>query len=576
MNNMMNNMGMMNPSMNPMMMNNQGNMNTMMMNNMNNMMMNNNMNMNTMMMNNNMNDMNMNPMMNSMNQGNMNTMMMNNMNNMNNNMNNMNMNPMMNSMNQGNMNPMMMNNNMNMNTMMMNMMMMNNMNQGMNPMMMNNMTMMNNPLMMSQMMNMMNNQNQGNNDDLNSNNQNQNNVPAKAPVPDLSEKIKKEEKEKKKKLMKQIINKEGHAGPAKHCKELEIISDMAIMGSITKDYITADKQNNPNKYISTTEALTHQEKYYNILGILADYLTKQGVLTAIEKKDQNKLSSEKLKEIDTFLQFLINGLTNLKKHELRFDFGWEKNQLILTDIKEQEDFMDELRYALHQGLNIPADHMVITYPRSGSVLVTVVFNTEDYNNLQMGTLNPIFAQHAPDLNHLKSIESNLILDGILLNPELLDSKGNNQGSGWGVNEQRGGRPYNPPLGWVGYGLKVVGKYDNGNNDWLDYRGVPGEWCVAYHGASQKINQNYNLMRDDDDLNHPGQKVGEGVYCCPKPYVLDNEGGVVQINNKKYKIGFMLRVRPNKIREAKSNPDYWVLNGNSSEIRPYRILIKELN
>ena len=126
-----------------------------------------------------------------------------------------------------------------------------------------------------------------------------------------------------KKLIKQIINKEGKNGLLKHCKELEVISDMSIMGAITRDYITIDTQNNPNKYISTQNAVNSLEQDYFILGILSDYLTNQGVLTAIEKKDQNQLSSEKSKEIDTFLQFLINGLTNLKKHELRFYFGWE-------------------------------------------------------------------------------------------------------------------------------------------------------------------------------------------------------------------------------------------------------------
>ena len=99
--------------------------------------------------------------------------------------------------------------------------------------------------------------------------------------------------------------------------------------------------------------------------------------------------------------------------------------------------------------------------------------------------------------------------------------------------------------------------------------------MAYHGASSKNNQNYNVMRDVEDSNHPGQKVGEGVYCSPKPSVLDSDGGIVQVGNKKYKIGFMLRVKPDKIRIAKTNPDYWVLNGNSDEIRPYRILIKNL-
>ena len=58
------------------------------------------------------------------------------------------------------------------------------------------------------------------------------------------------------------------------------------------------------------------------------------------------------------------------------------------------------------------------------------------------------------------------------------------------------------------------------------------------------------MRDKDDTNHHGNKVGEGVYCSPKPNVLENDGGIVQVGNKKYKIGFMLRVRPDKIRIAK--------------------------
>ena len=536
--NNMNNMGQ--PNMNPMAMGMMNNMQqTMLMNNM--------AQQGTMMMNPMMNPMMMNPMMNPMMMG---TMNMNNMNPM-----------MMGTMNMNNMNPMMMGT-MNMNNM--------------NPM---GYGMMNNPNMMNQMMNILNNsQNMEKNDNNNMNNMNNNNNINIAPnvqIPDLTEKIKKEEEEKRKKLIKQIINKESGGQAAKHCKELETISDMAIMGAITKNYIEVDSSQNPNKYIPIQDALKSKEEYYLVLGILAEYLNKQGVTTAIEKKDQNQLSKEKLKEIDTFLQFLINGLSNLKKHELKFEFGWEKNQLILDDIKEQEEFLDELRVALAKGFNIKTNQMVITYPRSGSVLVTVAFGTEDYNNLTLDQLKGIFQQHAPNLNKIIGIESNLVLDGILLNPELLDNRGNNLNQGWGIGEMRGGRPYYPPSGWKGYGLRVLGKYDNGNNNWISYNGGPGEWCIAYHGATQKNNKDYIKMRDEDDTNHAGSKVGEGVYCSPKPNVLDSDGGVIQVGNKKYIIGFMLRVRPDKIRIAKSNPDYWVLNGNSSEIRPYRILLKEI-
>jgi hypothetical protein len=272
--------------------------------------------------------------MNNMGQPNMNPMAMGMMNNMQQTMfmNNMAqqgtmmMNPMMNPMMMGTMN---MNN---MNPMMMGTMNMNNM----NPM---GYGMMNNPNMMNQMMNILNNsQNMEKNDNNNMNNMNNNNniniVPDPVQIPDLTEKIKKEEEEKRKKLIKQIINKESGGQAAKHCKELETISDMAIMGAITKNYIEVDSSQNPNKYIPIQDALKSKEEYYLVLGILAEYLNKQGVTTAIEKKDQNQLSKEKLKEIDTFLQFLINGLSNLKKHELKFEFGWEKNQLILDDIKE--------------------------------------------------------------------------------------------------------------------------------------------------------------------------------------------------------------------------------------------------
>ena len=510
----------------------------------------------------------------------MNTMMMNNQNTMNfnnnmgfaNNMNNMNVMNGMNTMN--------MMNNMNMpgnNINMMNMNMMNNM--GMNNMM--NMSMMNMQNMPGNNMNMMN---MGMMNDMNMamNNNNNNNaenniniinnpIDVQKQQEEALKALKKKEAEERRKLFSDIINKES----GENLDKISTISDMANMGSITRYYIEVDSQEHPEKYIPFDQAFSSGDEDYFILGIVADYLKKQGVVVAIEKRDQNQLSKQKLKEIDTFLQFLINGLTNLKKHEFKFEFGWEKNNLILTDTTEQNTFMNELKVALSKGFSIKTNEIIIQYPRSGSVLVTVMFVSEDFNNINVQQIQNILSIHSPDYNNLIGLESMLVLDGILLNPELLDHRGDNKNQGWGYNETRGGRPYIPPKGWIGYGLKVWGKYDKGDNNWIAHNGVQGEWCVAYHGASQKLNQNYKQMRDVEDSNHPGQKVGEGVYCSPNPNVLDQEGGVTQVGNKRYKIGFMLRVRPEKIRIAKTNPDYWVLNGTSDEIRPYRILIKQI-
>ena len=168
---------------------------------------------------------------------------------------------------------------------------------------------------------------------------------------------------------------------------------------------------------------------------------------------------------------------------------------------------------------------------------------------------------------------------------------------WAHGENRGGRPYNPPDGWIGFGLNVLNKYDNGNNDWLACDGRPGEWCVAYHGAcvhntSEQIKQIIKPILEQnlkpgagqayssyDDACHPGQKVGVGVYCSPNPGVADGYSGQIDVNGHRYKVAFMLRVKPDKIRYSSSCVDYWVLNagnGDFSEMRPYRFLIKKVS
>ena len=185
----------------------------------------------------------------------------------------------------------------------------------------------------------------------------------------------------------------------------------------------------------------------------------------------------------------------------------------------------------------------------------------------------------------------VIADVMNLNPDLLSGLGNNITGEWAQGEKRGGRQYNPPNGWIGYGLNVLNKYDNGNNDWLACNGRAGEWCIAYHGAcngqsSDNVKKGIKSILETnlkpgggqayashDDANHPGQKVGRGVYCSPNPSVILGYAGTMNINGHDYRAAFMLRVKPDKIRYSSSQPDYWVVNGDFSELRPYRLLIK---
>ena len=49
-----------------------------------------------------------------------------------------------------------------------------------------------------------------------------------------------------------------------------------------------------------------------------------------------------------------------------------------------------------------------------------------------------------------------------------------------------------------------------------------------------------------------------------------------VNGTNYLMGFMMRVKPDRIRYAANKKDYWVLNGTKDEMRPYRIMVKDAN
>ena len=86
------------------------------------------------------------------------------------------------------------------------------------------------------------------------------------------------------------------------------------------------------------------------------------------------------------------------------------------------------------------------------------------------------------MKNLKSIHWDGIITGCKLSKAQLDSRGNKV-SGGAINEKRGNKPYKPPLGWTGFGLNVLDKYDN-DNTWIGMNNSPGEWCVAYHGVGR--------------------------------------------------------------------------------------------
>ena len=378
-----------------------------------------------------------------------------------------------------------------------------------------------------------------------------------------------------------------------------VLEQMCIFGEETKNQIKEEKIKHPEKFIDTSKALQMEKKDEGLfaLGLLSKHLENLGIETAIEKDENSK---EKNKDL-TGLQFLFNGMVNKKKYDLDFEFDEQRKKELLNNKKENEKFKKNLKLKLSKDYNIPPEKIIITLPQKGSLHVQVIFQSEDFQNLNKNQFINKFKNDPEftELSNIKDIHEDVIMGGVKLNRSQLDRRGN-RSDGWGVGEKRGGKDYDPPIGWTGIGLKVWGRYDGGDNTWIGMDNVPGEWCVAYHGvcngqSSDNVKNITGIIykkqqfkpgggqahENCPDQYHPGKKVGKGVYCTPTIKTAEGYAGESNINGQIYKTVMMVRVKPKAIRHCNvcdiSKKDiYWVVNGTTDEIRPYRILYKKCN
>ena len=376
----------------------------------------------------------------------------------------------------------------------------------------------------------------------------------------------------------------------------ELLEDMNFFGEVNKKNIEKELKLNPNKYMSPEEALNtplnRNRKSFFVLGLLGKVLESQGCLVVIEKNEPK--NKDENKEINTTIQFLINNMHNFIKFIFHFDFGKEMNKKFLENEDKRNYFNNKLRSKLKHKFNLNYSDIIMTNPRAGSYQITSIIKKSKFNDYSADQLYQELKEDV-QFNQIIKVEKGILLSGCKLNPYMLDERGDNSDGGWGINEERGNHPYYPPIGWKGYGLRVLDRFDHGDNAWIDYHNNDGEWAVAYHGVGSLLGRRTQIFnaindialnniqtgirqgfKDSNDINHFGQKVGEGVYVTPKPEVLEQFSGVFKYNGKIYMIGFMTRVHPEKIRIPEEKQDYWVINGTDNEIRPYRILIKEVH
>ena len=327
-----------------------------------------------------------------------------------------------------------------------------------------------------------------------------------------------------------------------------------------------------------------ENSQYFLISILQDLLEKSGVRTVVERKcEQPELASD-------LLQMIVSGIGLLPVYEFHTNYSESENFKILTDENVQKNFIENWKNKISSCLNIEKKEIFITDIRKGSVKFNAFLGKE----LTMEEMIRLKNQYSNEFINEGIKYGELLLQSCKLSVEMFDPQYNNYNNWAPKGENRGGEPYDSPLTWRGFGLKVLGKYDNGNNTWIGMKNVPGEFPVAYHGigcksnnplelAGNVMNQGFIVGRrqayaNSADIRHPGRNCGYGAYFTPNIIEAGAYAGIGNFKGKNYKIVFMCRVRKESIREPYrgNQPKYWILDGSKNEVRPYRILIKEHN
>ena len=326
------------------------------------------------------------------------------------------------------------------------------------------------------------------------------------------------------------------------------------------------------------EAICNEEN--NIIKLLG-YFGSELSLNHIKAYIEINPSNEKLRDI-TF-KILGSGLATQKIYKICLE---NVNDVISfeEDIENWFLFLENIKTRISKILNVSEEDIYIFGHNLAKLEAYFLIFNRKFNN---------FDNLAKNLK-IKIIPSTL-LNNVILSTSLFNAEFSKDKNDWpDENLKRGGRKYFPPYGWIGIALNIKDKYKTKNDKWIGKVNKEGEWTVAYHGVGKGnvfnkvlniINNNlkegsgqlYKEFDNNEESKDKYMLCGEGVYVSPNIEEAMKYADKISLGNNslKFKFVIMVRVNPNKIRSPGGSPAFWILNGNESEIRPYRLLIKTL-
>ena len=402
------------------------------------------------------------------------------------------------------------------------------------------------------------------------------------------------------------INMENHMGknikrkfnyPIMKSDEYKDLSLMKDINSVLINDFNADFQNfsesnynliNLNELIKASlRNIFNDEKIYkgdNIENIESNHMMEDDDLIY----NQNLNNNDEIDEINLAEVRNENFVKNKKNQNQNSKSKTLENYYLLINLiyKKEGNLENEIIQAFNSNFSLNKDQILFSYNKS--YFIDRIIRTEKFDNLSLSEIKKNY-QYFDELYEFKYFIDELLITQCKIDKKLIDYKGHFIIPNKSNNFIRGKEKYYPPYGWIGIGLNVLGKYNDGD-DWINDSSKESKWSIAYHGVGgnlpssevlKKLNKKIIHGLEDGesqykcnytDIRHKNKRIGTGVYLTPNIDIAENYSGEIKFNNSKYKIALMVKVLNDKIREPE-DINFWILN--KKYIRIYRVLIKKI-
>jgi hypothetical protein len=202
--------------------------------------------------------------------------------------------------------------------------------------------------------------------------------------------------------------------------------------------------------------------------------------------------------------------------------------------------------------------------------------SECFENLSLDQINKY--SFFSKFSEIKMLKNNLLIEKYKISQDYFDNRGNFLIPNSRNIKFRGKELYDPPYGWIGIGLNVLGKYEKDNN-WLEDISDKSDWAIAYRsiGSNKSNNSGKKINYLKYFIEKGFKRLKNGVAVTPNIKAAEKYANTIIYNNTKYKVLFMIKVNVNNIKKReilKDEVKFWL--SDADNVRIYRVLFKKIN